>query len=762
MDAIIEWLFKYRPVLYERGTVGFQPLWPSYVTGLLIVAALLGSYWLYRRSAVVLPGLRLYGFAALRAAVFLTILLILMQPVLRVHSVEPQQNFVAVACDFSKSMEIRDAADGRSRLEAAMHVLQPGSNSLLESLRSKFKLRYFRFSGSAERIESFSDESRRGDITDLERSLNRISEESATVPLVGIVLMTDGADNHSEHLEELLPRFRASGIPIYPVGIGSEEFRGDLEIVRVTAPRKVLKDTVVEAEVAIRSEGFSGRRAKLVVRDQSRQLESREIALGRDGEVKTHKINLSGQPTGLRIFDFVLEALPGETVPQNNTGSAMVYIEDARPKILYVEGEPRWEYGFLRRAVEEDRNLQVVSLLRQAEGNFLRQGIDSPGALEKGFPVDEKELFSYQAIILGSIEAGFFTFDQLRMISDFVGRRGGGFLMLGGRGSYAQGGYANTPLENMLPLNLGGSADAAPEFRNLELKTRLTEYGLEHAICRVSLSEETNRKRWENAPKLVGFNPTAGPKPGATVLLRGSVPEDGSLDPVILAFQRFGRGKAVAFTAASSWRWKMGQSHGDNFHETFWRQMLRWLVNDVPDPVGLSAGERTYSPDDVAFLKAEVNDASFMPLDNVRLSAYVQAPSGQRTPLLLIWDYGKSGRYSGTFKPREEGIHEVVCEAFQGDESAGSAKNHFRVAESAEEFHQASLNSGLLRRLASETGGRYYSVNDLSSLADDISYTGKGISRLEEKDLWDMPFLFLLLVGLISAEWILRKRKGLS
>lgn len=151
-----------------------------------------------------------------------------------------------------------------------------------------------------------------------------------------------------------------------------------------------------------------------------------------------------------------------------------------------------------------------------------------------------------------------------------------------------------------------------------------------------------------------------------------------------------------------------------------------------------------------------------MPLDNVRLSAYVQAPSGQRTPLSLIWDYGKSGRYSGTFKPREEGIHEVVCEALRGDESAGSAKTHFRVAESAEEFHQASLNSGLLRRLASETGGRYYSVNDLSSLADDISSAGRGISRLEEKDLWDMPFLFLLLVGLISAEWILRKRKGLS
>jgi uncharacterized membrane protein len=603
---------------------------------------------------------------------------------------------------------------------------------------------------------------RRGDITDLGRSLNQISEELAAVPVAGVVLISDGADNHSDDLEGLIAGYRARGIPIYAAGVGSERFSRDAEILRVTAPRKALKDTVVEAEVAVRSVGYAGRRTKLVVTDQDKLLQSREIELGSDGEVKTYKVNLSGESAGPRIFRFQMDPLPGEVVEQNNVQTALVEVEDAQPKILYVEGEPRWEFGFLRRAVQPDENLHVITLLRQADGKFLRQGIESPGTLEAGFPIDKEELFGYKAVILGSVEASFFTFDQLRLISDFVSLRGGGLLMLGGRNSFAEGGYINTPLEDALPLYIGRDPGAVAGFQDSEFKVRLTGYGAQHPICRLSLSENLNLERWRGAPNLIGFNATGGPKPGATVLARASVLEDKSLDPVILAFQRFGKGKAVAFTTASSWRWRMQQEHTDNFHELFWRQMLRWLVSDVADPVTVSTEKHSYSPDDVAVLRAEVSDKAFLPLNDVRLSGRVKAPSGEVTQVPLAWEFERNGRYSGTFKPREEGIHEVVCEAFRGDESLGTAKASFNVAESKEEFHQASLNSGLLRRLSSETGGRYYADGNLDTLAEDISYTDRGAFRVEEKDLWDMPFLFLLLIGLVSTEWILRKRKGLA
>jgi uncharacterized membrane protein len=757
MTAILEWLFKYRPLLYERGTLGLQPLWPSYITWILIAAAVLGAWLLYRRAAGVLPDSWRYGLSALRAASFLLILLIFLQPVLRLYSAIPQQNFVAVAYDTSRSMEIRDGPGGRSRLETERNILRPGGDSVFEALGSKFKLRYFSFSGSAARTAGFPEDPQPGNITDLERSLTEVSDELSAVPLAGIILLTDGADNHSNDLDGLISRFRSRGIQVYSVGIGSERFSRDVEIVKITAPRKALKDSIVEAEVAVRSSGFAGQRAKLVVTDQGRQLQSLEIELDRDGEVKAHKVLLPGQFAGPRIFKFSVEALPGESILQNNTGTAMVQVEDAHPEILYLEGEPRWEHGFLRRAISEDGNLRLITLLRLADGKFLRQGIESPVTLQEGFPVDRETLFGFKAVILGSVEASYFTFDQLRMISDFVSRRGGGFLMLGGRNSFAQGGYANTPLEDMLPLYLTRKDGKIPEFQNLEFKVRPTGYGLEHPICRISLPEDLNRKRWDSAPNLSGFNPTGGAKPGATVLAKGNIRED----PVILAIQRFGKGKAAAFTTDSSWRWRMQRDHADNFHELFWRQMLRWLVSDVPEPLTVVTEKSSYPPDDIAVIHVEANDGSFLPLNNARLSARVKAPSGQITPVPLALEPGRDGRYRGTFRPREEGIHEVVCEEAQGTPDPRSAGIDFLVEESTEEFRQASLNSGLLRRLSSETGGRYYSAGDLDTLTDDISYTNNGVSRLEEKDLWDMPFLFLLLIGLVSTEWIARKRKGL-
>jgi hypothetical protein len=151
-----------------------------------------------------------------------------------------------------------------------------------------------------------------------------------------------------------------------------------------------------------------------------------------------------------------------------------------------------------------------------------------------------------------------------------------------------------------------------------------------------------------------------------------------------------------------------------------------------------------------------------MPLDNARITAQVKAPSGETSSLEFVWDVEKSGAYSAAFKSREEGIHEVTAEAFQNGKSLGTASAHFRVSDSTAEFHNAAMNPDLLKRLSAATGGRYYSPQNLRNLPEDISYVEKGRARLEEKDLWDMPFLFLLLAGLVSTEWVIRKRKGLA
>ncbi len=764
MTAVFEFLFKYRPFLFEKGTLALRPHWPWYVTLLLAIGAMTASYLLYRRAADPLPAGARLGLAGFRAVSLLVLLFIFLQPVLILHSVIPQKSFIAVAYDSSKSMEVRDGDEGQSRLDIEKYLLRPAGNPLLAELGRKFVVRFFRFSGTADRVGGFEDPPRHGNITDLERTLGQIVGELGTAPISGIVLITDGADNHSTNLSAAAAQLRARNIPVYTVGIGSPDFSRDVEVLPVTAPRKVLKDTMIEADVPVRAAGYAGRRAKLVVMDRDRLVQTQDIQLGSDGEVKTYKVHFSCDAPGPKVFTFRVEPFSDEIVAENNDQTVLIRVEDAQPQVLYTEGEPRWIYGFLRRAALEDKNIQLVTLLRQADGKFLRQGIDSPAALEKGFPVDKAELFHYKAIILGSVEASFFTFDQLRMISDFVAQRGGGFLMLGGRNSFAQGGYINTPLEDVLPVTLrfGQGNAGIPDFQDLEFKVRLTSYGAEHPVTRMAASEAENRKRWETAPALVGLNPTMGPKPGATVLAQGSVPDVRGKSPVVLAFQRFGRGKSMALTTGSTWRWRMGLDHRDNFHELFWKQMLRWLVSDVPDQVELSTEKHSYSPDEPVVMHAEVNDADFVHLNNAQLTARVKSPSGEITTTQMSWDVDKDGQYTAAFKPHEEGVYEVTAEAQQGTRSLGTATANFRIGESMEEFHNAALNRDLLKRLAADTGGRYYTARDARTLPEDISYVDNGISRLEEKELWDMPFLFLLMVASISAEWIIRKRKGLA
>jgi hypothetical protein len=260
----------------------------------------------------------------------------------------------------------------------------------------------------------------------------------------------------------------------------------------------------------------------------------------------------------------------------------------------------------------------------------------------------------------------------------------------------------------------------------------------------------------------VGFNPTGGPKPAATTLATMQASTRVGAGLPLLAFQRYGKGKSAALTTPSIWRWRMEQEHGDNFHELFWRQLLRWLVSDVPDPVSLESEKHSYSLDESAVLRAEVHDGSFLPLNDAQVRVTVKSPSGRTTTIPLSWELRKEGVYSGRYKPEEQGIYEATAECYRGDSNLGSARTNFRVADSYEEYHNAALNTDLLDHLAEATGGRRYAPGEVNHLPEDISYVDAGSSRIEEKDLWDMPVLYFLLVASIAAEWVLRKRKGLA
>src|SRR6185369_13039648 len=154
---------------------------------------------------------------------------------------------------------------------------------------------------------------------------------------------------------------------------------------------------------------------------------------------------------GARDLTFAVEPLTGEENLKNNTMTRSVLVNNTKRRVLYVEGEPRWEFKFIRRAEEDDPTIQLVSMLRTSENKIYRQGINDPAELADGFPTRPEDLFGYSGIIIGSVDADYFSPLQRELLREYVDRRGGGLLFLGGRQSLGDGGWGTSSINELLP-----------------------------------------------------------------------------------------------------------------------------------------------------------------------------------------------------------------------------------------------------------------------------------------------------------------------
>ncbi len=275
----------------------------------------------------------------------------------------------------------------------------------------------------------------------------------------------------------------------------------------------------MQAGVTIRQHGFNGRHARVVLTNAGTVLATRDITLQSSPEQR-ETIEFHAGKAAVKSVTARIEPVPGETNAENNAQTRTVAVDDSRRRILYVEGEPRWDYKFLRRAVEDDPAIQVVSMLRTTQNKIYRQGIANPNELSEGFPSKPEDLFEYQGLILGSVEAAFFTTGQGQVIKDFVDRRGGGLLFLGGRSCLSDGGYNIQPFAELLPVNLPNKKTA---FQRMFVPAELTEAGKRSLICRIEENADKSTAHWEVLPYLANYQDPGTPKPGATVLARVNV-----------------------------------------------------------------------------------------------------------------------------------------------------------------------------------------------------------------------------------------------
>jgi len=369
LEKLFRFLFKYPPLLFQQGdfTWGLsRPVLLVLGGGLAVAMAALLTYRGLStvdrlRDRVVLVTLRLLALAVL--------FFCLVRPTLILKAAVPQQNFLGVLIDDSRSMAIADR-DGKPRSAFVQEQLTGANARLLASLSQRFVLRFFSFASTSDRIPSATDLKYGGTATRLGQALDRARDELAGLPLAGLVMVSDGADTSDAALDESIASLKARSIPVFTVGVGQERFARDVQVTRVETPRAVLKGTALVVDVVLSQTGYGGQTIPISVEDDGRIVSTQEVKLPPEGESGTVKVRFTANEAGARVFKFKVPTQADEQVTQNNARDVLIQVNDRAEKVLYYEGEPRVELKFLRRAVEEDKNLQVVSLDRTAENKF--------------------------------------------------------------------------------------------------------------------------------------------------------------------------------------------------------------------------------------------------------------------------------------------------------------------------------------------------------------------------------------------------------
>jgi uncharacterized membrane protein len=753
-EKLFQFLFEYRPHVFQQGDFRFAPPAGAPLAALVIVAALAIAFVSYRLIHARVQWRERAVLGALRLAALGLILFCIFRPVLIVKAAVTQQNVVGILIDDSRSMQL-PATNGSpgSRADLVRSTFANPDSAVIKALSERFLIRTFRFSSSTARVGAPADLTFSGTQTRLANAIESARQELAGLPVSGLVLVSDGADTTDATVAEALLASKAEALPVFTVGVGQETLSHDIQVGRVSTPRTALKGTSLLVDAVLTQTGYAGQTVTLDVEDEGRMVGSQPVRLPADGDPVSVRVRFTATEAGPRIFRLRVAPQPGEVVTQNNQRDVHIDIRDRRERILYYEGEPRFEMKFTRQAIKDDENLQLVTLQRTAENKHLRLDIDAAGVeLAAGFPKTREELFSYRGLVLGSVEASAFSADQLRMIAEFVDVRGGGLLFLGGARAFAEGGYAGTPVEDVMPVLLGRSTGAFSP-----LKIQPTRAGQAHAVTQLGDTEQASAERWKSMPPLTTVNTIEALKPGATALLSGL--DDRRRERVVLAFERYGRGKSIAFPVQDSWHWQMDASISleDQVHENFWRQLLRWLVDGVPDAVEVRTLTDRVEPSQPVALTADVVDPRFVELNDATVVAHVTSPSGKKTAVSLQWTGERSGQYRASFDTAEPGWYEATLEATREGKSVGTAVTHVRAVPDDAEYFDAAMHAPLLQRIAQETGGRFYPADATSTLADDLKYSGRGVTAVEERELWHMPVLLIALMGIICAEWGLRR-----
>ena len=765
---------------------------PVIILMLVALAVLAFTYWRAQASGG-LKGL----LVAMKLAALGLLAICLLEPVFEYTRPEPGANLMVVMADDSQSLKIKDRGQSKTRETLLKEKLTDDAGWLRE-LASDFDVRRYQFDRRLRPVASFQGYEAKERGSDLLGNLQIVNSRFTGRPSAGTILLTDGNVTDGVDLKtidwESMP-------PVYPVVIGNQRPARDLGITRVTSTQTNFETSPVTVTAELVAHGYQGQRVTVQLLDEAGdEVEKKEIEKVEDGKPFAVRFRVKPESRGVSVFRVKAFASSEQQINAsaessqeatilNNERTIVVDRGQGPFRVLYVTGRPNWELKFMRRAVQEDPELDLVALVRIAkreakfsfrgrEGQqsnslfrgfesqdddtteqhdepvFLRLGTRDKDELRGGFPKDEESLFQYHAIVLDDVESGFFSEDQKSLIHRFVSVRGGGLLMLGGQESFGAGKYARNQVGELLPVYLDPVKPGMDEKYRLDL----TREGWLEPWVRVESTEDKEKKRLVTMPMFKTLNAAKSIKPGATVL--ATVENDNDAFPALVV-QPFGNGRTAAMMIGDFWRWHL-QSEEENFDMMkSWRQMLRWLVADVPQRIDVAVDRRN-DTNRTNVIRTRVRDENYKLFDNATVSVEVKTPDGKVIELSAEPSPTEPGTYLASFVSNTPGAYKTTIRGIAEDGTPIQQKEAGWVSDlDREEFQSLESNRKLLEQIAELSGGEVIELNGLNQFVDSLDHRMVPITQTKSLPWWHRWTVFWFAILLLVGEWGIRRWKGL-
>ncbi len=768
MTGFAAWLarrFGLDPAAFDRWNL-LAGRYPDPLLVAAVLAFLAAFVWLsWKASAGVDGRYRRAGLLGLRVMAAAVVALLVFDPSVEFLKTRQKQEALAVVADTSASMSLA-LRDGRTRSRWVADFLADRAEDMAR-IEKRFRVGWFAFDSAVRETTGAQVGAvlPRGPRTLIGESLDEVLRRTAAEPPVGVLLFTDGADQG--RLQQSLDAAGSlSLVPLYPVLL-PEEVPADAAVAEIkTDPYAFIRNALtIRARITLH--GIAAKSVNVTLRQDGQVIATQSVAVPAGAQEVEAQFKTTPQRVGRYVYTVEIPRFPEEAVAENNQRHVLVKVVRDRVRVLHVVGEPSWDERFLRRYLEKDPNVDLISfmILRTAEDDNTTP--ESELSLIP-FPTQElftEELKSFDLVIFQNFDYRpyfhMFPGQLLDNLRRFVEVDGGGFVMIGGDQSFTSGGYAGSPIESILPVHLPGSPAVLAE----PFTPALTEFGMRHPVTSLDLPPGEAERAWRSLPPLVGSNAVGAEKARALTLLRHPTARVGSGFMPVLSVMEAGKGRSMMLTSDASWLWNFEAAGGGlstSFYQRLWNNAIRWLVHDPEfGRVRLESDRDTYGPEEPVRLRCTVLDEEYRPAAKAEPSITVTPRRKGAQPATVAARTAATGVFTADFTPEAGGIYDVQCSARIDGKSAGEDGAVFIVDALGPERRDTAIHNDLLRALAQRSGGRVIEKNDdlVAALkareAESFEVIGKTVVRL-----WDNAPLLLLLTVLLSTEWLLRRRWG--